>query len=249
MAMDPQRNPRFLATRWSVVQRVRDENPEVAQAALTELCQIYWYPLYAYMRRCGQNHHDAEDLTQALLLDLLHRKSLNLADPQKGRFRTFLLTAAKRFMANAHDHANAAKRGGTSEILSIDMSDAQNCYAQEPADTTETPEKLYDRRWSLTLLNDALTELKQEYAKKGKTDLFEDLRVLLVQGGHDVSYAALGEKHGMSENHIKVTVFRMRRRFGAVLHQKVAHTVASPADVEDEIRYLMGCLGHEAQTV
>ncbi len=231
----------FAATRWTLVlSAARGSQTPRAAAAMAELCRIYWYPLYAFIRRRGHPVHEAEDLTQEFFARLLDKHFLAAADREKGRFRTFLLMAAKRFLANEHDHAQARKRGGGRRILPLQGVEPEARYHQEPADNL-TPERLFEQQWALTLLDQVLSRLQAEMTAAGKAALFESMKGHLAGGG-DESYAATAARLGMSAGAVKVAVHRLRRRYREFLQEEISHTVAGPEEIEEEIRYLFTCL-------
>lgn len=249
-ANDPPDNPgaaadrQFASTRWSlVVAAGRGEAPE-ARAAFAELCQAYWYPLYAYARRRLARVEDAQDLTQEFFARLLEKDYLRAADPARGRFRSFLLTAFQRFLAREHERAAALKRGGGSRPLSLDFQDGERRYGSEPADPV-TPESVYERRWALTLLEQTLARLRQEFTDAGKGPLYEALKGTLTGDGAAEPYARIGEQLGLSEPAVKTAVHRLRRRYQELLRAEVAQTVASPEEVEDELRDLFAAVRRE----
>ncbi len=207
---------------------------------MAELCRIYWYPLYAFIRHRGHAAHDAEDLTQEFFARLLDKHFLASADREKGRFRTFLLMAVKRFLANEYDAAQARKRGGGQRIVPFEGLQPEARYHQEPADNL-TPERLFEQQWALTLLDQVLARLQAEMTAGGKAALFESLKGHLA-GSREESYAATAARLGMNEGAVKVAVHRLRRRYRELLHDEIAHTVATPEEIEDEIRYLFTCL-------
>jgi RNA polymerase sigma factor (sigma-70 family) len=231
----------FAATRWTLVlSAARGSQTPRAAAAMAELCHIYWYPLYAFIRHRGHAAHDAEDLTQEFFARLLDKHFLAAADREKGRFRTFLLMAVKRFLANDYDAARAQKRGGGQRIVPLDGLEPEARYHLEPADTL-SPERLFEQQWALTLLDQVLARLQADMAADGKAALFESLKGHLA-GSRDESCAATAARLGMSEGAVKVAVHRLRRRYRELLQEEIGHTVTSPAEVEDEIRYLFTCL-------
>jgi RNA polymerase sigma-70 factor (ECF subfamily) len=231
----------FAATRWTLVlSAARGTQTPCAATAMAELCRIYWYPLYAFIRHRGHGAHDAEDLTQEFFARLLDRHFLAAADRDKGRFRTFLLMAVKRFLANEHDAAQTQKRGGGQRFVPLDGLQPENRYHREPADTL-TPERLFEQQWALTLLDQVLTRLQAEMAAAGKAALFEAMKGHLA-GSRDESYAATAARLGLSEGAVKVAVHRLRRRYRELLQEEIAHTVSGPEEIEDEIRYLFTCL-------
>jgi RNA polymerase sigma-70 factor (ECF subfamily) len=227
----------FASTRWSLVVRARDG----ADAALDKLCRTYWYPIYIYIRRCTSAANQAEDLTQEFFTRLLEKDFLGAVDRDKGRFRTFLLACCKHFLANQRDRARAQKRGGGRRVLSLDFGSAAERYRLEPADTL-TPEKLFDRRWALTLLNSVLDQLGREFQDSGKGSLFERLKPALVGATDALSFARIGEELNMTESAVKKAAQRLRQRYRAMLREQIAATVDQPDDVEGEIRSLFAVL-------
>jgi DNA-directed RNA polymerase specialized sigma24 family protein len=231
------RNEAFATTHWSVVLSAgQSESPQAAQA-LERLCRSYWYPLYAYVRRRGYGQEDAQDLTQAFLLQLLERKSFARVERGKGRFRSFLLVGLNYFLADARDRAGAQKRGGGQPLLCIDAQAAERRYHLEPVDD-HSPDKLFERRWALALLDQVLDRLEKEFSETGKAGLFQRLRVFLVAGQGEASYAQVAVELGMTGEAVKKAVHRMRRRYYALFREEIAQTVADPAEVADEMRYL-----------
>lgn len=232
----------FVTTHWSVV--LTAGKPQAAQSAqaLEILCRTYWYPLYAYVRRIGNSPQDAEDLTQAFFARFLEKRWIAGVDAQRGRFRSFLLSALKHFLANEWDKARAQKRGGRMKFVSFEDGTAETRYRREPADTT-APDKEYDRRWALALLDAVLARLRKEYADEGKAGLFEHLKGTLGGDRSEVPYARLGERLEMSEGAVKVAVHRLRQRYRAILRNEIAQTVATETEVEDELRELFAALG------
>jgi len=209
--------------------------------SLAALCQTYWLPLYVFLRRRGLDAHAAEDHTQAFFARLLEKHDLRRADPQRGRFRTFLLACLKNFVANELDKAQAQKRGGGRQALPLDFDNAESRYALEPAHDL-TPEKLFDRQWAMTLLDLALSRLRAEAEQAGKLAPFERLSVLLADRAGHGAYAEAAAALGMTEGAARVAVHRLRRRYRDLLRDEVAQTVADPADVDGEIRDLMAAL-------
>ncbi len=232
----------FVTTHWSAVLASADQDSPQARAALEQLCRTYWYPLYCYIRRRGYGHEDAQDLTQGFLLRWLEQKSFARADASKGRLRSFLLAGLNHFLSDAWDRASAQKRGGGRPTLSImDTQAADERYRLEPLDE-RSPERLFDRRWALTLLDQVLARAEQEFREAGKLELFQRLRLFLVSGTGEDSYAEVGAKLGMSREAVKKAVQRMRHRYYELFREEVAHTVADPADVEEELRYLCAAI-------
>jgi len=228
---------RFATTRWSVVVAAgRTPSPDTRQA-LTALCEAYWYPLYAFVRRKGHSVDDAQDLTQAFFGELLEKDRLRAADKERGRFRGFLLAALENFLANQWRRAGAAKRGGGQPVISLDLERGESQYRLEPAHEL-TPEKLYERRWALTMLENALTQLRDEYARREKLDVFDRLRDCLGGDARSVPYAQLATELEMTEPAIKVAVHRLRKRYREILRAEIAETVSSPEEIDDELRAL-----------
>ncbi len=238
---ESRRWPAFVTTHWSVVLTAGGSDSTRAQDALARLCQTYWYPLYAYVRRRGSSPHDAEDLTQEFFARLLRANYLGNAQREKGRFRWFLLSALKHFLANEWDRARAKKRGGGKAAISLNAEAAESRYTLEPADTL-TAERIYERRWALTLLDQVLRTLEREHELTGKRELFDELRFCLTGERSKLPYAELAARLGMSEAAVKVAVHRLRRRYRELLRAEIANTVSSPEEVEDEIRHLFDVL-------
>jgi RNA polymerase sigma-70 factor (ECF subfamily) len=228
---------RFAATRWTVVLTAGHGSSPQAGRALEELCRTYWYPLYAYVRRRGHSPHEAEDLTQECFARLLAKNYLADVHREKGRFRSFLLASLKHFLANEWDRARAVKRGGGQPLLSLDVQTAETRYRSEPADDL-TAEKLLDRQWALALLDQVLARLQAEFVADGKEKQFDELKVLLTEGKGATSYAAVAARLGTTEGAAKVAVHRLRRRYRELLREEISHTVATPAEIEEEIRHL-----------
>jgi RNA polymerase sigma-70 factor (ECF subfamily) len=231
----------FATTHWSLVLAARDRAEPGADDALSSLCGLYWYPLYAYVRRRGHGADEAHDLTQEFFARLLEKDFLAGVDRGKGQFRSFLLAACNHFLANEHDRARAKKRGGGRAVLSLDAADAEGRYLGEPADAL-TPEKLFERRWALALLQQVMARLRDEFEAKGKARLFDRLRGFLV-GEKGVGYRQAADELGLSEGAVKVAVHRMRQRYRELLHEEIARTVGAPEEVEEELRALFAALG------
>ena len=210
----------------------------MARAALGELCAAYWYPLYAFVRRSGQAAHEAEDLTQEFFARLMVKDALGAVDRSKGKFRAFLLAAMKHFLAKQWHREQAQKRGGGVEIVPLEFETAEARYQLEPADTL-TPELLYERRWALTVLENVFTALRQEVEAAGKTELYAELKDLLPRESRAIGYAEVAMRLGMSEAAVKVTIYRLRKRYRDLLRAEIAETVGSAADVEEELRDLV----------
>jgi RNA polymerase sigma factor (sigma-70 family) len=236
-----ERRAEFVSTHWSVVLTARRSDTTRAQAALARLCQAYWYPLYAYVRRRGYDAPDAQDLTQEFFARLLAQNWLAQADRERGRFRTFLLTALSHFLANEWDRAHAQKRGGAVQIVPLQLDSAETRYGQEPADPT-TPEQYFERRWALALLDEVLNRLRQEHVGTGTEGLFDALKPCLVGDRQAQPYAALAAKLGMTEGAVKVAVHRLRQRYRRLLREEIANTVATPEEVDEEMHHLFAVL-------
>jgi len=223
-----------------VLAAAHDSRPD-AQAALATLCETYWYPLYAYVRRVGYTAEDAQDLTQGFSAVLLEKRYVNAADRERGRFRSFLLTALRRFLAKEHDRAHAQKRGGKRKPMSLDLASGESRYALEPSHDV-TPEAIHQRRWALTVLDTVLARLRQAYADAGKAEVFDGVKAFLTGEAGAPPYAQVARDLGMSEGAVKVAVHRLRRRYRDRLRSEVARTVADPGAVEDELRHLLAVL-------
>jgi RNA polymerase sigma factor (sigma-70 family) len=239
----------FATTRWTLVIAAGAARPgpggtPESRKALAELCELYWYPVYAYVRRRGKNAEDALDLTQGFFTRLIEKNDLAAADPARGRFRAWLLVSVEHYLANEWDRASAQKRGGGRTVLSIDGDDAEDRYRREPAHHL-TPERIFDRRWALTLLEQALRDLQAECEAQGKSDLFHALRPTLTGDGRDPEnpYRDIADEIGTTEGALKVAAHRLRRRYRDLLRQEIAETVATPEEIDDEIRDLFTTLG------
>ncbi len=227
-------------THWSVVLAAGREASPRAATAMEELCRAYWYPLYAYVRRRGHTVEEAQDLTQDFFAHLIEKHWLAEADPGKGRFRTFLLTALNHFLANEWRHAHAAKRGGGRALMSLDGT-AETRYALEPASDL-TPEKIYERRWALSLFEQAMGRLRRHYAAEGKTRLYESLAPFLSSEAVEGDYARLGKELDMAPGAVATAVYRLRQQYREQVREEVAHTVNAPGEIEDEMRSLLAAL-------
>ena len=216
------------------------DSPE-SEAALATLCRLYWYPLYAYARRRLPDAEQAQDLTQEFFARLLEKNYLRQADRQRGKFRTFLLTAFQHFLAKERERAHAQKRGGGHRVLSLDFDSGERRYHREPSHDA-TPEALYERGWALMLLEQGLARLREEFAGLGKERLFECLKGTLTVGQTPQPYGELAAQLGMSREALKVTVHRLRRRYGELVRAEIAETVATAEEVEDELRNLFAAV-------
>jgi len=231
----------FSTTEWTVVLELMQADPQRAQAALEKLCGRYWYPVYAFVRQKGYGVHESEDLTQGFFHFVVARGALQAADREKGRFRTFLLTSLVNFLHNERDKAQALKRGGAREIVSLDEQAAEETYSLEPADHA-TPDKAFERRWAAVLVGRVLDQLRQEHEQRGKASLFSAMHPFLTGEPQATDYEGVGKQLGMDAGAVKVALHRARRRFGELLRREVAHTVALPEEVEPEIRQLLAAI-------
>jgi RNA polymerase sigma factor (sigma-70 family) len=232
----------FATTHWSVVLTAQDKDSKQSAAALEKLCSAYWYPLYAFVRRKGRSPHDAQDLTQEFFARLLEKEFPKAAAQEKGKFRTFLLVALKRFLANEWDKQNAQKRGGGVQIVSIDEELAESRFAAEPVDQLQ-PDLIFDRQWAVTLLGRTMTNLQTEYVASGRSKLFELLRGCLGREESALSYATIAAQLNLTEAAVKMSVQRLRARYREILRAEIADTVATPAEIEEEIRHLFSTFG------
>ena len=239
--VEPPQAAVFALTHWSVVLAAGSSDSVQARDALEKLCRTYWSPIYAFIRRQGHTPHDAQDLTQEFFARLLERRDFAAADPSKGRFRSFLLASLKHFLANEWDKARAQKRGGGKSLIPIDAANAESSCGFEPADNS-TAENIFERRWALTLLDQVLRRLRDEYVRDGKQRVFEQLKGTLTEESRSVRYAQIAASLGTSEGAVKVAVHRLRQRYRELLRAEIAQTVASADEVEDEIRNLFAAL-------
>jgi RNA polymerase sigma-70 factor (ECF subfamily) len=231
----------FTTTHWSVVLQAADGDSPQAAAALDQLCRTYWYPLYVFVRRQGHESHDAEDLTQEFLARFLAKEYFGRANPALGRFRNYLLACLKHFLSEQRRQAGRLKRGGGQAILSWDSLTAEERYQSEPTDRI-TPEKVYDRRWALTLLAQVLTRLGDEQSVAGKGKVFAQLKDYLWGAGSGTGYVEVAARLGLTEGALKVTVHRLRQRYRELLREEVAQTVATVNEVDEELRYLVSVI-------
>lgn len=229
---------RFVTTRWAVVAAAGDSSPAEAHEALAALCQTYWPPLYSYLRRHGHDREQAQDLVQGFFVRLLERRDVRTADPARGRFRSFLLTALKRYVINEHERATSLKRGGPQLPLSLDFETAERRDALEPR-TDDTPERVFDRRWAAITLDRAMQRLRAESHDSGKGVMVDTLLPYLTETSELPPYSAVAGGLGLTEGAVKVAVHRLRQRFGAVLRLEIADTVLAREDVDDEVRELI----------
>jgi RNA polymerase sigma factor (sigma-70 family) len=230
----------FRTTHWSVVLQARTASPDAA-IAMEKLCRLYWYPIYGFVRQKGHTAENAEDLTQEFFARLLEKDYLKTADANKGRFRTFLLTAMSWFLANEWDRSKTLKRGGGCVMVSLNETDAEGRYVHEPV-CEITPEKAYDRRWANELLANVLDRLGREFAETGRARHFDELKVFLVDDRGSVSYAAAAERLEMSQAGVKSCIYRLRQRYGELIRDEIAETVDGPEQVEEELQHLLDAM-------
>lgn len=230
----------FSTTHWSVILAAGQLDSPAAGAALERLCQTYWYPLYVFVRRKGHSAHDAQDLTQEFFARFLERRYIALADQSRGKFRTFLLRSMEHFLINEWTKARAAKRGGAARIISWDENEAEQRYVLEWTDGT-APDKAFEKRWAMSLLERVMEQLRQDFSDE-RSEIFEALKTTVWGEAAEISYQQIGEKLGMGEGAVKVAVHRMRQRYRELLRTEVAHTVSTPAEVDEELKYLAGVL-------
>lgn len=227
----------FDTTHWSVVLTAQSPCSPSAQVAMETLCGTYWYPLYAFVRRQGHSPHDAQDLTQAFFEHLLRKDFLRQVSPEKGRFRSFLLACLRHFLADEWEKIRANKRSGGKPVISLDAMDAEARYRVEPVNAWDA-ETIFSRRWALTLIGRVLDRLEREFVVQGKESPFERLQTYLLNEDGP-TYADLAVELGTTEAAIKMTIYRLRRRFRELFREEVAQTVATPAEIDEEIRYLL----------
>ena len=232
----------FPTTRWTLVVAAGDPQRKDARFALVSLCENYWYPLYAYLRRRGYAPDRAQDLTQEFFMRVLEGRYLDRADPEKGRFRSFILTSLKFFAADEQDRQRARKRGGGA-VVSIEFSSGKSGeerYQREPGHD-ETPDRIFERRWALSMLERVMERLRDEFVQHDRPENFERMKVFLL-GQSEAPYAALAGEMNTSEGALKVAIYRLRKRYRELFRQEIADTVADPAEVESELRYLAAVL-------
>jgi len=231
----------FLTTRWSVVLAAGDREAPESGRALADLCESYWYPLYAFARRKGRGPEEAGDLTQGFFAELLEKDFVRAADPERGRFRAFLLTAFKRYLIDEREKERAQKRGGGRRPLPLDFDDGEKRFSREPSHDL-TPEREFERRWALLLLERVLDRLGHEMEKAGREEQYAELRPFLTAAADTPRYAEVAARLRTTEGAVKVSVHRIRRRYRDLLRREIAETVSSPEEVEDEIHHLLTAL-------
>ncbi len=232
----------FATTRWSMVLKAgKGSDTTASSTALANLCQIYWYPLYAYVRRRGHSAEDAQDLTQAFFEQLLERRSLANADPNLGRFRSYILGAMNHFLNNEWKQARAKKRGGDCQLISLDLIAAEERFDLEPVDNA-APDKAFEKQWALTLLSEVLNRLEAEYQSQNRAELFSVIKQTLAGSRESQPYEELAEKLGMNENALKVAVHRLRKRYRELIRAEIASTLDESQEVDSEMRHLFSVL-------
>lgn len=231
----------FATTHWSLVAEAGGSSSPECRAALSSLCELYWYPLYAFVRRRGYQAAEAQDLTQSFFAELLEKERLQLADQQRGKFRSFLLSSLTNFLANQQRAHAAQKRGGDQTVLSIDFDDGETRYQREPVDAV-TPEKMFERRWTMMLLDRAVSRLRDEYSATGKRELFEHLKLHLGGDPEATQYRELAKTLQLTEGALKSAAHRMRKRCRELLRDEIAQTVSEPTEIDDELRELFSAL-------
>jgi RNA polymerase sigma-70 factor (ECF subfamily) len=232
---------RFRTTCWTEVLLARELDAPGAREALEHLCRLYWYPIYAHIRQSVNEPHDAEDLTQEFFRLLIEKNYLGAVERQRGKFRSFLLVAVKRFLINSFKHAHRLKRGGAQSLISLDVELAESRLHSELA-TGLSPSQVFERRWAQTLLDAATVRLRDEYAANGKKDLFEALSEFLADDSRFGDYVDVSTRLGMTPGAVAVNVHRLRQRYRQLLREAVLPTVASPGDVEGEMKHLVEAL-------
>lgn len=231
----------FPTTNWGVVQKAAEVNSVDSSQAFATLCEAYWHPLYFYIRRHGHNAEDARDLTQDFFARLLEKHYLKDFQPERGRFRSFLLACLKHFLLNDLERSHAGKRGGGRPPLRLDLEGAERLFSAAQTHTA-SPEEIFERQWALTMLHRVLDRLREELAGKGNVDHFDRLKGYVMGEAGRVPYAQVAETLGMTEGAVKVAVHRLRERLGLLLRQEIASTVSDPAEVDGEIRFLLKAL-------
>ena len=238
---EPRSREWFSTTHWTMVLAAREASSPQASEALEKLCRAYWWPLYAFVRRRGFDSHEAQDLTQEFFARLLEKNWLDSVDRTKGKFRSFLLAALEHFLAKEWRRTQAQKRGGQFAFLSLDEEGAEQQYLQVGA-AGLTPEQLFEQQWATALLDQVLSNLREEFATAGKSALFEEVKIFLTGEKRAVSYAELATKLNTTEAALKMAVSRMRHRYGELLRAQIANTVARSEEIDEELRALMAAL-------
>ena len=237
-------NGRFATTHWSLVVAASKRQLPEGAAALAMLCETYWYPLYAFLRRRGHNATNAQDLTQGFFATLLEKDYLHDADQERGRFRSFLITALRRYVSKQGERQHAIKRGGKLKHFSLDFETGESHYRVEPSHDV-TPERLFDRRWALTVLDNALATLRRDYEAAGQAQMFDALKGFLT-GEPQSPYQQVASELNMTEGAVKAAVHRLRKKYRGLIRSGIAQTLADPGDVDDELRSLQAALRGES---
>lgn len=236
-----QPSERFATTRWSMVRAAGTDDSPKSREALEILCLAYWHPLYGYIRRSGHGAAQAQDLTQGFILSLLTREAIGTADPDRGRFRSFLLGSLNKFLVDQHRHDNAQKRGGAIQNFSIDAATAEQRYLNEPVDKL-TPEKIFQRQWALTMLDRAQSRLRRTYTDSGQSELFEHLLPHLSRSQERLPYREIAATLEMKEGAVKVAAHRLKQRYREALRYEILQTLDSPQELDDELSQLFSYL-------
>ena len=232
----------FATTHWSAVLAAGEKGSPQSASALAELCRVYWYPLYAYLRRKGYGRDEAQDLTQEFFTRFLERNYFGMADRRRGRFRSFLLASLEHFLAKEWNRERRLKRGGGRTFISWEGEEAEGRYRLEAPDDW-TAERIYERRWALTVLETAMAALRAEYAEGGRSNIFEELKPFISGDGEELSYAELAPRLGMSEGALRVAAHRLRQRYADCVRAEIAKVVQRPEEVDEEVRHLFAALG------
>jgi RNA polymerase sigma-70 factor (ECF subfamily) len=232
---------RFMTTRWSVVLAAGRTGEPAAREALSTLCGLYWRPLYAFLRRRGLPPEEAEDMTQAFLVHVIEKESISHVDPHKGKFRSFLLISLKNFLSDQRSKEAALKRGGGVAPVSLDADEAEGRYRLETADDL-TPERIFERQWALTVIEQAMSRLRERYEKSGKAAHFDEMKTFLSGEKRPVPHAEVAERLGITPLAVKVAVHRLRKRFRDALREEIAQTVATPDEIDSELQALYAAL-------
>ena len=235
------RSGKFQTTNWSAVLAAGDTAIPGARESLEKLCKMYWYPLYAFVRRLGRSPEEAQDLTQGFFAYMLQSRLISKADPDAGRFRSFLLASLKNFLAHEHERATALKRGGGSVVFSLHEFEPEERLKHEPADAA-TPEQIFDRRWAMQQIENGLRRLEDDYARSGRGPLFDLLKEYVWGDKNTLSLAEIATRLDLTEEAVKKAVQRLRQRFRDFLRAEIAQTVATPDQIDDELRHLRAAL-------
>jgi len=231
-------SPVFATTHWSVVLAAGEESSPQTEAALTRLCQTYWLPIYAFVRKRGHSPEQAEDLVQEFFGNFLEKNYVAKATRERGRFRSFLMTSVENFLHNVHARNQTRKRGGGVPLLSLDNQDAEAGYLSETTDESD-PAKAFEQRWASTVLQTVLQRLRNEFVQRSQSELFDALAAHLWGESGSIPYAQVAERFKFTIANVKTTAFRLRQRYRELLREEIAQTVDQPGEIDEEIRYLM----------